>query len=59
MKIEKLRKLGYENHVFLSDFLLLSWSPRRTESDFASTSSSSSKTQWAAVTTQVLPICRE
>ena len=46
----------YVKHLFGSDFLLLSCSPSRIESDFTSTISSSSNKQWAAVTTQVLPI---
>ena len=42
--------------LFISVFLLLSWSPRRIERVFAPTCSPSLKRQWAAVTTQVLPI---
>ena len=45
-------------HLLSSDVLLLSWSPRRIERVFAATCSPSLKRQWAAVTTQVLPICK-
>ena len=43
-------------HLEDSNFLLLSWRPRRIESDFARIICSSSNRQWAAVINHVLPI---